>query len=150
MLLKTAGKPKKVPITLCKEAVKWYGQYLLGDKLFRKIEITVEFDNSDLSKYVYAYCDWNDNNDRAREFTITINPNLGKRNMLLVLAHEMVHVKQYAKGELKDFIRVNRIKWMGKIYDESKLDYWEQPWEIEAHGREKGLYYKFTDYMRSK
>jgi len=39
---------------------------------------------------------------------------------------------------------------MGKIYDESKLDYWEQPWEIEAHGREKGLYYKFTDYMRSK
>ena len=62
----------------------------------------------------------------------------------------MVHVKQYAKGELKDFIRVNRIKWMGKIYDESKLDYWEQPWEIEAHGREKGLYYKFTDYMRKK
>jgi hypothetical protein len=150
MLLKTSGKPKKVPIKLCKDAIKWYGQYLLGNRLYHNIEITLEFDDAELNKNVYGYCDWNDKNDRARDFTITINPNLGKRNMLLVLAHEMVHVKQYAKGELKDFVRVKRVKWKGKVYNEEKLDYWEQPWEIEAHGREKGLYYKFTDYMRSK
>lgn len=150
MLLKTSGKPKKVPIKLCKDAIKWYGKYLLGNRLYHNIEITLEFDDAELNKNVYGYCDWNDKNDRARDFTITINPNLGKRNMLLVLAHEMVHVKQYAKGELKDFVRVKRVKWKGKVYNEEKLDYWEQPWEIEAHGREKGLYYKFTDYMRSK
>ena len=150
MLLKTSGKPKKVPIKLCKDAIKWYGQYLLGNRLYHNIEITLEFDDEELNKNVYGYCDWNDKNDRARDFTITINPNLGKRNMLLVLAHEMVHVKQYAKGELKDFVRVKRVKWKGKVYNEEKLDYWEQPWEIEAHGREKGLYYKFTGYMRSK
>jgi hypothetical protein len=148
MLLKTAGKPKKVPIKLCKDAVKWYGRYLLGNRLYHKVEILIEFDNSELNRNVYGFCDWNDNNDRAREFTITINPNLGKRNMLLVLAHEMVHVKQYAKGELKDFVRVKRVKWKGKVYNEEKLDYWECPWEIEAHGREKGLYFKFTDYIR--
>lgn len=148
MLLKTSGKPKKVPIKLCKEAIKWYGKHLLGNRLYHNIEITIEFDDSDLNKNVYGYCDWNDTNDRARDFTITINPNLGKRNMLLVLAHEMVHVKQYAKGELKDFVRVKRVKWKGKVYNEENLDYWECPWEIEAHGREKGLYFKFTDYIR--
>jgi len=148
MLLRTAGKPKKVPIKLCKEAVKWYGRYLLGDRLYHKVEILIEFDNSELNTNVYGFCDWNDTNDRARDFTITVDPNLGKRNMLLVLAHEMVHIKQYAKGELKDYMRVNRVKWKGKVYNDAKIDYWEQPWEIEAHGREKGLYYKFTDYMR--
>ena len=148
MLLKTAGKPKKVPIKLCKEAVKWYGRYLLGNRLYHKVEILIEFDNSELNTNVYGFCDWNDTNDRARDFTITVDPNLGKRNMLLVLAHEMVHIKQYAKGELKDYVRVNKVKWKGKVYNDAKIDYWEQPWEIEAHGREKGLYYKFTDYMR--
>ena len=148
MLLKTSGKPKKVPIKLCKEAVKWYGRHLLGDRLYHNVEVLIEFDDTGLNSNVYGCCDWNDTNDRARDFTITINPNLGKRNMLLVLAHEMVHVKQYAKGEMKDYVRMNRVKWKGKVYNDKKIDYWEQPWEIEAHGREKGLYYKFTDYMR--
>ena len=150
MLLKTSGKPKKVPIKLCKEAVKWYGRHLLGDRLYHNVEVLIEFDDTGLNSNVYGCCDWNDTNDRARDFTITINPNLGKRNMLLVLAHEMVHVKQYAKGEMKDYVRMNRVKWKGKVYNDKKIDYWEQPWEIEAHGREKGLYYKFTDYMRSR
>jgi hypothetical protein len=99
---------------------------------------------------VYGYCDWNDDNHKARDFTITLNPNLGKRNTLLVLAHEMVHVKQYARGELKDFVRLNRVKWKGKIYNDRAIDYWELPWEIEAHGREKGLYYKFLDNQRKR
>ena len=135
---------------LCKEAVKWYGKYLLGDKIYHNVEINIVFDSDDLGRNVYGCCDWNDTNDRARDFTITVNPNLGRRNMLLVLAHEMVHVKQYAKGELKDYVRMNRIKFRGRVYNHEKIDYWEQPWEIEAHGREKGLYYKFLDTKRKK
>jgi hypothetical protein len=110
----------------------------------------LEFNDSELSEHVYGYCDWNDDNHKARDFTITLNPNLGKRNTLLVLAHEMVHVKQYARGELKDFVRLNRVKWKGKIYNDRVIDYWELPWEIEAHGREKGLYYKFLDNQRKR
>jgi hypothetical protein len=150
MLLRTAGKPKKVPISLCKQAVKWYGKYLLGHRLYRNIEVKLEFDKKALGPYVYGCCDWNDDNHKARDFTITVDPDLGKRNMLLVIAHEMVHVKQYAKGEMKDYIRMDRVKWKGKVYNESVIDYWEHPWEIEAHGREKGLYYKFIDNLKKK
>lgn len=148
MYLKTKGKPAKVPIKLCKEAVRWYGRKLLSDRLYHNIDLIIDFTEKDMSSTLYGYCDWNDTNHRSRDFTITINPKLGKRNMLLVLAHEMVHVKQYAKGEMKDYMRMNKVKWKGKVYNEAKIDYWDHPWEIEAHGREKGLYYKFLDYQR--
>jgi hypothetical protein len=147
MYLKTIGKPFKVQLKICKEAIKFYGKQLLGENLYHKVEITLEFDKSLSGKNEYAYCEWEDNNYRAKEFTITVDPSLGKRNMLLALAHEMVHVKQYAKGELKDYARSNKTKWKTEVIDPDKVDYWDFPWEIEAHGREKGLYVR---YMQQK
>ena len=85
MLLKTVGKPNKVDLKLCKEAVRWYGRKLLGERLYHSVEVTLDFDDRDLGKDIYGFCDWNDDNHRARDFTITCHPNLGKRNTLLVL-----------------------------------------------------------------
>jgi hypothetical protein len=52
----------------------------------------------------------------------------------------MVHVKQYAKRELRQLPSTNNevCKWLGKRY-EWEMHYWDRPWEIDAHGREKGL-----------
>ena len=33
---------------------------------------------------------------------------------------------------------------MGKKVNYEKTDYWDQPWEIDAHGRESGLLTKFA------
>ena len=52
------------------------------------------------------------------------------------------------KGELKDYVKVNSIKWKNQIIKENEIDYWFQPWEIEAHGMEKGLYVKFIEYNK--
>lgn len=150
MYLTSVGKPKRVNIKLCKDAVKFFGMHLLGDNLYHKVAINIKFDSSLSKKQEYAYCDWEDQNYKAREFTITIDPNLGKRNMLLALAHEMVHVKQYAKGELKDYVRMNKTKWRDEIIESDELDYWDQPWEIEAHGRERGLYFRFLNFQKVK
>jgi hypothetical protein len=150
MYLRTKGKPKKTPLVLCKEAVKWYGKHLLNDKLYHNIEIHLKFENNLLKENYLGYCDWNDSPYRAKEYTIAIDSNLGKRNTLMVLAHEMVHVKQYATGEMRDYLKVNRVKWMGSIINDGEMNYWDQPWEIEAYGREKGLYYRFIDSKRKK
>ncbi len=48
-------------------------------------------------------------------------------NWLVNLAHEMVHVKQFARGEL-DFALV---QWKSRRISEN-MDYWIQPWEKEA------------------
>lgn len=146
MKITAKGKPSKVKLKLCKDALQFYGARLLGKRLNDRVNITLDFTDKDLSPNYYGFCDWEFENHRSRDFILTIDPSLGKRNMLLVLAHEMVHVKQYAKGELKDYIKAKRVRWHGEVYQNNEIDYWEQPWEIEAHGREKGLYYKFTDY----
>src|SRR6056300_991960 len=52
------------------------------------------------------------------EYEIDIKRSLRMREMLVTLAHEMVHVKQY---ELQQ-----------RDPNENKLDYWDQPSEIEA------------------
>jgi len=62
----------------------------------------------------------------------------------------MVHLKQYAKGELKDYARVKSIKWKGQVYDEDRIDYWDHPWEIEAYGRERGLYIRFYGLSKNE
>ena len=54
-------------------------------------------------------------------------------------AHEMVHVKQWARGELKDVMRgYSLCKWKGELVDTEKVEYYDTPWEIEAFGREYG------------
>jgi hypothetical protein len=53
----------------------------------------------------------------------------------------MVHVKQYARRELHPADDV----WMGKTYNPKKISYWDLPWEIEAHGREIGLFIRYCE-----
>ena len=140
MFIDINGTSVKTPRFLVKKAAKFYGEYLMGKKLAENVNLTIEFQRFDNDSRDYAYCDWVDDNHRSRVFVITIDRNLSKKETFLALAHEMVHLKQYAKGELKDIFRpVRMTKWMGQKYVTEELDYWEQPWEIEAHGRAIGL-----------
>ena len=51
-------------------------------------------------------------------------------NQMIALAHEMIHIKQYMKGELSS------------THTPKKIPYSKQPWEIEAHAREHELFAK--------
>jgi hypothetical protein len=55
----------------------------------------------------------------------------------VTLAHEMVHVKQLAKGILKSEKGVNY--WNGKRYSK-RTKYLNQPWEIEAFSKQELLF----------
>ena len=56
-------------------------------------------------------------------------------NMSTTLAHEMVHVRQLAKGQMKFAKNQSRI-WMGKLYTK-KTKYLDQPWELDAFARQE-------------
>ena len=79
--------------------------------------------------------------DDKRTFEIEIHKTQSLRKMLETVAHEMVHVKQYARRELHPADDV----WMGKTYNPKKISYWDLPWEIEAHGREVGLFVRYCE-----
>jgi hypothetical protein len=66
------------------------------------------------------------------------------RKLLETVAHEMVHVKQYARGELYQGSRIAKHRWQGK-WISNNVDYWDHPWEIEAHGREAGLFIRWAE-----
>ncbi len=57
--------------------------------------------------------------------------------MGVTLAHEMVHVKQLAKGTLKTVKGANY--WQGKKYSR-RTKYLDQPWEIEAFSKQEIIF----------
>jgi hypothetical protein len=62
--------------------------------------------------------------------------------MLETVAHEMVHVKQYARKELVDQ-DMDGVCFLGKKINPD-VEYWDKPYEIEAHGREVGLFIRWA------
>lgn len=93
---------------------------------------------------IYGDCIWEDEDYRPREFTIRIDAGLNLRTTLTTIAHEMVHVKQYAKDEMKQLFSVNKTRFKGE-YIPAGTNYWDLPWEIEAHGRETGLFIQWAE-----
>ncbi len=69
---------------------------------------------------------------------VKVNARLGKKKQELVLAHEMVHVKQYVKGELM-VDNEQQVFWKGRKYGNRNADYLQSPWENEAYQQDNQL-----------
>lgn len=69
-----------------------------------------------------------------RLYVVLINPKQPLKDVGLTLAHELVHVKQFARGQLRT-VR-NRSVWMGRVIKPS-VAYLQQPWELEAYSKQE-------------
>ncbi len=126
-------------------AVLFYGKKLLPT-LYKKITVTINY-NKDIPVEFEAETNWMDKNVFPKQFEISLCKGVKNfRKILQTLAHEMVHVKQFAKGEIYNHKYRRTFKWGKRHFNIDKEDYWDLPWEIEAYGRELGLYIKFKDY----
>lgn len=151
LILKSKGvtlTPKERKIL--KMATYFYASRLMSDRLCKSLELNV---NVVKDFYVKTKVlgeafpkDTIDGRASNKQFVINLEWNkLGKR-VLVCLAHEMVHVKQYAKGELKFHERRNVVTFQREQYQDD--NYWESLWEIEAYGREVGLYQNFKPTLK--
>ena len=70
-----------------------------------------------------------------REITMMVDSRLGEGDLIQCVAHEMVHVKQIAKGQLT-IDKFSRQLWLGQRVN---VVYHERPWEQEAFARERLL-----------
>lgn len=68
-------------------------------------------------------------------YLMVIKPKRKLKDIALTLAHEMVHVKQMAKGTLKTATNGCQV-WAGKQYSQDTA-YLSRPWEIEAFSRQE-------------
>jgi hypothetical protein len=154
--IKFVGKPQNKKLTkgLLREAVNFYLDLLnLSSKIKRKIHLTIDFTQKlytnevgSLGAVVFDLSD-----PAPRNFEMCLYPKMGYRPTLSTLGHETVHLEQLATGRRYNFVRAeNIVRWEGKNIDELKVDYWDSPWEIEAHGKEVGMYVRFKKHLKEK
>lgn len=96
---------------------------------------------------VYGWCDYLDaESQRPREFEITVDNQSSKETFVSTILHEMVHVKQWARNEMRDISTYTR-RWKDSKIQIDETDYLEHPWEVEAFEMEERL---FTEFWSAK
>ena len=147
MLVNIKGSNKKNR-ALVEMATWWYAEKLLGKRIIGNMKLNINLRRNLVSK---EGCEgtaiWEDDFVRPREFTIELDTNFTIRDILITLAHEMVHVKQWAKGEMYEYSKPGMVRFHKTKFNMNEVDYWDYPWEIEAYGKQLGLFIRFVDAM---
>lgn len=130
----TGGKTRQ------QDYVRSMVEYCINKLMPRMKTLNIDVKLTKLKGDANGYC----LRDSPRDFSIEVDHTQGLRTMLETVAHEMVHVKQYARNEMTDWIIEDKFyKWKGDFVPES-TNYWDLPWEIEANGREVGLFVRWA------
>ena len=120
----------------CRDTVRWF-----LNKYLPRHHITVEILHRGLRReQSYGYCSVSGSVYRPREFLIEIDPKLDIELYTKTIIHELVHLRQWIFGVLKE--RRGKMLCNDKTFDD--LDYWDYPHEVEAHHLEE-VYY--LDYL---
>ncbi len=144
MHIEVVGHRSKQLKDLMAQAVEFYCSLLLSKRMQKSIEVYVIL-KKNLENNYSGFCTYVDHHKGKRIFEIELAKGFTVRDTFCSLAHEVVHLKQFATGELKDYlVTANVSKFKGELLNESKIDYWDLPYEIEAYGREKGLFTRFV------
>ena len=129
------------------EAVSFYSEVLLGKRMANNVDVLVKL-TKDLKKKekAYGFCHITDDSlARPREFMIELDASMKYSfdQILTWLAHEMVHLKQFVRGELCDY-ETGRVQWKTRSF--GRVHYDDQPWEKEAYRLESKLYEEFEEW----
>ena len=120
----------------CRGAVRWFLQ-----KYLPRHHIDVEVLHRGLRREEsYGYCSVSGDIYRPREFLSEIDPKLDLELYTKTIIHELIHLRQWVQGVLKE----RRGKMYYKNINCDALDYWDPPHEVEAHSLDQ-MYYE--DYL---
>ena len=120
---------------LCEDVVSWFvSKYLPRHKL--EIEV---LHRGMKREGAYGYCDVAGRHYNPREFLIELDTHMDKETYTKTLIHELYHVLQFCKGELK--LKSSKRYYKGECMED--LEYYEQPHEIAARWNERILYQQY-------
>ena len=127
---------------LCIDIVEWFYYRNLTDYT---LEVIIE--HKSLKKdEVCGYCDispYEENFNKPRSFLIEIEKTLKTDDYIKIILHELYHVFQFCKGDLK--IKNSERYW--KNISIEGFDYEDQPHEIQAAEYELKLYQEFLTFL---
>lgn len=122
---------------LCEDVVTWFiSKYLPRHKL--EIEVLhrgLKRENA------LGFCDVSGETYRPRSFLIEMDTYLDKSDYIHTLLHELYHVLQFVRGELK--LKASKRYFKGECVED--LEYSHQPHEVFAHWYENVLYQQYME-----
>lgn len=121
-------------------ALNFFADALFSKQMQKHLQIRFSFRKSLKDYQGMVYVDEFNLQDKLRQFVIVINKKDTEEQQLITMAHELVHVKQFAYRE----IDASLTKWRGKPVSEN-MSYVDQPWEIEADEVSLKLYNLFVE-----
>ena len=126
----------------CEDIVIWFvAKYLPRHK------IDIRVNHRGLKREgVLGWCSVIDSDSRPRDFEIELQNGMDILSYTETLLHELWHVYQHVKGNLKD----KRGKRLWKGIDHTETDYSDQPWEIEALQMESKLFKEYLTISKNR
>lgn len=156
MRIRIHGRNRKVERKELRYAIKWMCQQLmpeLHEDLFIELHMKrLQDDNAWMAPIEHTQV--------LRAFRVILDTSLPRHRQLTYLAHELVHVKQYAKGEMRDrYVQVRSprgvkyklkdVRFKKRFIDPVLVEYNKQPWEVEARRLQGKLYKDYRDHLKS-
>jgi hypothetical protein len=140
--IKGGSKTQQKLIT---DVAHWVANKVLGPRLSRVVDIDYHIKRK---LDADAWCTWEDKGVCPREFSIEIRAAQTFPELILTVCHEMIHVRQMARGELKEVGIARGGKhhyqvWKGKKVRKN-LAYAKHPWETESYKRQEPLAKQFV------
>jgi hypothetical protein len=114
---------------IVEKAVAWCIKHMMPR--MRTLSIDVKLAKID----AYGYCMEEEDN---RTFSLEIRKGLSLYDLVSTVCHEMVHVKQYARKEMRFNSKIGAMMWKKSRVPE-KTAYSDLPWEKEAFRVEREL-----------
>jgi hypothetical protein len=139
MRISIANCPGTVSEKQLREASRFFASSLMSRRIARKLNVNIVF--TKLKKFQGTVTPVDDSVPYPRDFDIEIEPRMSKCKIFLALAHEFIHIKQFATGELKDFVRTPKTRWKKRIYNTSDDNDINSPWEKQCLVMENQLYH---------
>lgn len=173
MIRVTSDYLKRADIALLKRYCNFVMHKLVRPSVLRKANINIRIlrnedlvhtdDVMDLKEYG-AWVVYEGVFDGKKRFAMTLNakrlnsrakkPIPRLKALMLDAAHELTHIKQYLNNELFDYVD-GKARYKGEVFHlgqspEDDEAYYNSPWEIEAYGREYGMYKMFSKKLKQE
>ncbi len=133
---------------LIADSAEFYANELMRKDLARNISVDIQIvkkmekkSNGDQmgTSLITGEC------SRPREFDIELDGSHRTTFILKILAHEMVHVWQFATRKWIQYEKKDVEKWKGEIFEWKDLHYRDLPWEAEALEKETILFHSLLE-----
>ena len=156
MKIRIHGQNKNVTRKETRYATVWMLRQLMPKKVWSRLKIHMFFRNEVRAgddELAIATTVPASSAPILRSFIVEMDNSLSRERQLRTLAHELVHVKQYALGEMRDIMRNYKLEFVrfnDDMIDVNRIKYKNQPWEIEANRKEYGIYRRYLEHVRTK